>query len=151
MLRDAHALSPRAEIQWRHGDEPSTAFIGFRGDSLSVYFGEDPVFHFNAQGQLRRAFVGNELIKADHGRLVALARERSESHVALISRQLDAAAEAQVIAELERQLHALRASLAAGDVSVRGQFPPDGDAIQRLRRWFEAHAAVSIAESPRVN
>ena len=151
MLRDAHALAPRAEIQWGLGAARSTAFIGFRGDSLSLYFGEDPVFHFNAQGQLRRAFVSDELIKADHGRLVGLARERSESEVLLVSQRLDAPAEAQVVANLERRLQDLRASLTAGDVSVRGQVPPDGDAIERLRRWLEAHPAVTVAASPRVN
>jgi hypothetical protein len=151
MLRDAHALSPRAELQWGQGAARSTAFVGFRGESLSLYFGEDPVFHFNTQGQLRRAFVSDELIKADRGRLVGLARERSESEVALVSRHLDATAEAQVVAESERRLQDLRASLSAGDLAVRGQVPADGDALERLRRWLAAHPAVTIAASPRVS
>jgi hypothetical protein len=151
MLRDAHALMPRAELQWGDGAEGSTAFVGFRGDSMSLYFGEDPVFHFNAQGELRRAFVDDELIKADRGRLVGLARERSESAVTLVSRQLDALAEGRVVAEVERRLTELRASLAADDLRVRGQVPPNGDALERLRKWLEVYPAVAIAASARVN
>jgi hypothetical protein len=60
-------------------------------------------------------------------------------------------AEAQVVAELERRLQDLRASLSAGDLAVRGQVPDDGDALERLRRWLEAHPAVTIAASPRVS
>jgi hypothetical protein len=151
LLRDAQALSPRAEIQWGHGAGRSTAFVGFRGDSLSLYFGEDPVFHFNGQGHLRRAFVRDELIKAEHGRLAGLMRERSGSEVALVSRQLDANAQARFVADIERRLQDLRESLVAGSINVRGQVPPDGDALERLRQWLEAHPAVTIAASPRVS
>jgi hypothetical protein len=125
-------------------------FIGFRGDSLSLYFGEDPVFHFNVHGQLRRAFIGDELIKAERGRLIGLVRERSPVEVTFRSRQFDVQAEATVVADLDRRLQHLRASLAAGDLSVRGQVPPDGDALERLRWWLDAHPTVTIAASPRV-
>ena len=151
MLRDAHALVPRAELDVRLGDDLSTAFVGFRGDSLSLYFGDDPVFHFNAQGQLRRAFVGDQLIKAEQGRLVGLQPQRSSDAVTLLSRELDESAQRQVLEDLQRRLTRLGAALAGGGVSVRGQVPPDGDAVERLRAWLEMHSGQTVAASPRVN
>ena len=75
LLRDARGLSPRVQLEVELSAGPAELFAGFRGESLSLYFGQDLAFHFNDRGELRRAFAVDELLKADGGRLVAMRRE----------------------------------------------------------------------------
>src|SRR5437588_282047 len=76
LLREATALVERAELAV--ADWPEPVVIGFRRDgAASIYFGGDPVYQFNARGELRRAFVADRLFKAEHGILAALDRQRS--------------------------------------------------------------------------
>ena len=90
LLREATALSPRAQLRVATEDQSWEVFVGFRKHlALSVYFGEDPVFHFNSFGQLRRAFVNDRLLKAEQGRLIELQSVRSDSSVVLQRRELD--------------------------------------------------------------
>src|SRR5262245_12366974 len=87
LLREATALVERAELKVAGESEPMT--VGFRRDgSLSVFFGGDAVYQFNTAGELRRAFAGGLLYKAERGRLVELRRERSADEVALVRREL---------------------------------------------------------------
>ena len=77
LLHDAHALVPRILVRIADGQASVDVLAGFRGESLSLYFGDDPAYHFNAAGELRRAFVAERLVKAERGRLVTLQRRRS--------------------------------------------------------------------------
>ena len=43
LLRDARALVPRALLRVKLAGAESEVFIGLRGKSLSLYFGDDPV------------------------------------------------------------------------------------------------------------
>lgn len=125
-------------------------FVGFRGESLSVYFGDDPVYHFNARGELRRAFVAGRLVKAEQGRLASLDRRPSPEVVALVRSDLDPTHQAALLREAESRLLGLRLALAARRASLVGQVPEAGDAIARLRAWLEEHPAITVAKSPRV-
>ena len=57
LLRDARALTPRVLLQLTVLGKSVEVFAGFRGDSLSLYFGEDPVYHFNAAGETVGAVI----------------------------------------------------------------------------------------------
>jgi hypothetical protein len=149
MLRDAKALLPRFQLRVG-GNCRAELFAGFRGDALSLYFGEDPVFHFNAAGELRRAYADGRLIKAARGRLVAMTRRSTDEAVTLVSDQLSEEAQMQLLADMTRRLADLQAALGAGDFVVAGQEPPDGRAVERLQDWLEMRQAPSIAASPRV-
>lgn len=151
-LRDARGLSPRAELAIEpSGRTPYTLLAGFRGTSASLYFGLDYAVHFNDRGELRRAYLADELIKADDGRLVALHRERSAAVVTLVSRPLDGAEEQALLADLEGRFTELAASLTAGEFRVVGDVPAEGDAVERLRRWLaDRQQSIVVARSPRV-
>src|SRR5512134_1308657 len=96
LLREATALVERAELQLPSFAEPIV--VGFRsGGAASFFFGSDPVYQFNSTGQLRRAFVAGKLLKAERGRLVALARERTAEEVALVRTGLDPAEQAELL------------------------------------------------------
>ena len=55
--------------------------IGFRpAGQCSLYWNQDPVFQFDAQHQLRRAFVDSRRLKALDGRLAYLKRVESRDN-----------------------------------------------------------------------
>jgi hypothetical protein len=89
LLREATALVERAELKIVGHAEPIV--IGFRKDgSASFFFGADPVYQFNSAGELRRAYIGGLLYKAERGHLVALRRERTATEVSLVRSELTA-------------------------------------------------------------
>ena len=73
LLGDATAFVERIEWRLPSGDPTAQSdppgqivFAGFRADdAVSFYFDADPVYHFNAAGQLRRAFCQGLLLKAE--------------------------------------------------------------------------------------
>jgi hypothetical protein len=151
LLRDATALVPRALLRVNLAGADVDVFIGFRGDSLSLYFGDDPVLHFNARGELRRAFIADRLIKAERGRLVAMDRRRSAENVQLLRDEFDPSRQEQLLINATRMLDELRAAIANGQWNLVGQVPDDGDAVARSRTWLDDHREIAVAISPRVD
>ena len=87
LLRQATALVERAEILLPGLTEPLV--VGFRRDgSVSFFFGADPVYQFNAAGELRRAYLDGLLYKADRGRLVQMRARAVATEVVLVSVEL---------------------------------------------------------------
>ncbi len=150
LLREATALVERAEVRLPGAGQPVTA--GFRRDgSASFYFGTDPGFQFNAAGELRRAFVGGRLIKAERGRLVALSRERTAGEVALIRSELTASQQAELLREARSRLGELAAQLSRGAFQLVGHVPANLDVISRIRRWLSNQPAeLAVAARPHV-
>ncbi len=148
LLAEATALVERAGI--RIAGEAEVVF-GFRsGGSASIYFGAEPVYQFNTQGELRRAFVGDRLYKADAGRLVSLRRERTPEAVELRSSRLDEAAQQELLAEMRRRLHALASALRGGRFTLVGQVPPGADVVGRMVDWLQHFGErTAVATSPR--
>lgn len=132
LLAEATALVERLELALPGQADHLVA--GFRRDGgLSLYFGADPVYQFNPQGQLRRAFVTGRIYKADCGRLAVLDRRREAGQVVLLRHDLTDAEQAAFLAEMRAQLNALASDLAAGRQRTVGQTPPDADVVGRLR------------------
>src|SRR5204863_2544475 len=68
LLREATALVERIELIPNGSTSDGRIVAGFRRNgALSVFFGEDPVYQFNAAGELRRAYTDGKLLKADRG------------------------------------------------------------------------------------
>jgi hypothetical protein len=149
LLAEAKALTQRISLLVP-GDDEATV-VGFRrDDSASFYFGTSRAYQFTSAGQLRRAFVGGLLFKAEGGKVVALRRERKTSVVELVSRELDVDAERDFLEEMRSRLDKLKDALASGNPAVIGQVPKDADVMGRARDWLERFAAaVTIARSPR--
>jgi hypothetical protein len=63
LLAEATALVERIQIV---SQSAGTITAGFRANgALSLFFDEDPAYHFNSAGELRRAYCAGLLIKAD--------------------------------------------------------------------------------------
>ena len=134
LLREATALVERAEINC--GAEAIVA--GFRRDgSASVYLSPQEVYQFNSAGELRRAFLDDLLYKAEHGQLVRLTRQRSETSVNLIRHELANEEASQFLFAARRKLAQLAADLNNGHYEVVGEFPVNGRVVARIRRWLD--------------
>lgn len=151
LLRDARGLSPRVELEVAVAGENVELFAGFRGESLSLYFGQDLVFHFNDRGQLRRAYVADQLLKADRGRLIAMRRKRTEAETSLVSRPLTDEEARTVLVDLERRLRELADAVTAGNYRIVGEVPADGGPVGRLQAWLAGRRGpIELAASPHV-
>jgi hypothetical protein len=150
LLREATALVERAELTVVGREQPVVA--GFRRDgAASFFFGPEAVYQFNAAGELRRAYFGGLLYKAEHGRLVALRRERSPAAVVLVRTELSADDAGDILIALQGQLRSLNEALASGSFIFVGQVPEHGTVIQRIERWLAALPdEIRIANRPNV-
>jgi hypothetical protein len=151
LLREATALVERIELI-PHATNPLVCeqiVAGFRRNgALSIFFGEDPVYQFNADGELRRAYSDGRLLKADRGRIAALQRMRSQHEVQLVRHELNETEVLKFVSQMANHLQALSALINSNAVEVVGQVPPDADVLGRLKRWFATHGDVQIAQEP---
>jgi hypothetical protein len=153
LLREATALVERVELRVAGMEESIVA--GFRRDgAASFFFGADPVYQFNAAGELRRAFVGGLLYKTNGGRLVAMRRERTAEAVELHSRQLDVAETATFLSQAEAALDGLKSALAAKQFEVVGQVSHDissPNVATKVSVWLAARPTkITLAATPKL-
>lgn len=150
LLREATALVERIEFAPAAG-EGEHVVVGFRRDgAASIYFGADPAYHFNAAGELRRAYCGGQLIKAERGRLLSLDRVRQDGEVQLLRREMLAAAERNFLGELIERMRMLLLQLRQRQLVSVGQVPADSDVLGRAMAWLADRDGVAVADSPRV-
>lgn len=151
LLREATALVERVELQLPGYAEPIV--IGFRRNgAASVYLGGDPVFQFNAAGELRRAFLDGQLIKAERGHLVWLERKRSADEVTLLRRQVSIAEQARFLELISQHLNTLQSCLAGGSYTVLREVPADANVSARGVHWLRSlPSPLRIAAAPSAN
>jgi hypothetical protein len=149
LLAEAKALVERVSLAIAGHDGPVVA--GFRRDgSASFYFSADRVYQFTSAGQLRRAFVGDLLYKAEQRQLISLRRERQAQTVELIRHVLDSPATEAFMIEMRSHLHALHHALSKAKFKMIGQVPQESDVIARIRCWLDEFTDASeVARSPR--
>lgn len=145
LLGEATALVERIEFKTA---EPCESIVaGFRADgAFSIFFGEDPVYHFNAGGELRRAYCNGLLIKASSGRLVSLRRERTTTETQLIRRELDEFEQSAFTASLQSRLNSLRMQVASDRCTVIRQVPDEKDVLARVADWLSENHEHQIAQ-----
>lgn len=156
LLREATALVERIELAPRdtqlhsagaRADEHVVA--GFRRDgAFSIFFGDDPVYQFNAAGELRRAYLNGKLLKADHGRLAALDRVRTAHETQLVRHDLTQDEQLAFEAKLQDDLKRFALALNANQLTVVGQVPDGADVLGRVRSWFTSHNRWPVAARP---
>lgn len=157
LLREATALVERIELilpGYGSSSEPNHlagqhVVAGFRPDgALSVFFGEDPVYQFNAVAELRRAYRGGLLFKAVRGRLVSLERIRHLDRIELRSRDLSDTQQADFVKQMADHLHELAHQLGRKGIEIVGQVPADADVRGRVRSWLARHRNWHVAQRP---
>lgn len=148
LLTEATALVERAELMLPNQPEP--VVVGFRPDGCgSVYFGPDPVYHFNPRHQLRRAFRGDRLYKAEAGELIRLTREHSPQASHLVRHPLSDEEKQRFLSEMNARLKELHVSIVQKGARVSRQVPAEGNLGDRIEAWLdEVLRTGSIAKTP---
>ncbi|MBP87639.1 MAG: hypothetical protein CMJ64_13105 [Planctomycetaceae bacterium] len=149
LMREATALVRRVEVALP--DQAGTCVIGFRRDgAASVFFGADPVFQFNTQGELRRAFIDGKLVKAELGKLVWLERVRTDTTVQLLRRDFTKTERDAFLAAAQAYLNKL-GQYFAKEIDVVSQVPQAEMVSSDVERWLASLAdPIAIAERPNV-
>ena len=149
LLRDATAYERRIELELPREDRLALVFIGIRDcGAMSFYFDGDPVYHFNSSGHLRRAFVKNQLVKSQQGRLLGWLPRRDDTQVEMECQQIQ---EEEFMRSMQQKLHFLQTVLARGDFRVVGQVPPEEDLVAEINTRLPHFQNSQIAASPHVS
>jgi hypothetical protein len=129
----AEVTALRERVQLALPDEVEHLVAGFREEGrFSLYFGSDPVFHFDTDGALRRAFVEGDLYRSQAQTLARLTRNRTDSAVNLVRHDLDAGELKTFLAAMRDRLDRLLMALRSGAAEVIQQVPADVDLLPRL-------------------
>lgn len=136
LLNEATALVRRAELTGPNDPEP--VVIGFRRDgSLSVYFGADPVYHFDPEGRLKRAYVSGRLYRTQGDTLAELTRERSPSQTTLHRRDLSSLELRHLLTEIIDRITKLLLQHRFHEIQIARQVPESDNAL-----WPDFEIAV---------
>jgi hypothetical protein len=151
LMREAVALVRRAELSYpaRPSDEPVSA--GFRRDrSLAIYFGADPVFQFDAQHRLRRAYASGHLYRTQGQTLARLMRDRSPEETVLQRHDLDADELEAFLNIARNQLMELHQAIQSNAARVLAQVPTDGDCLPEIAVFLAEVLRQEIRLAPAV-
>jgi len=121
ILREATALVNRVELEVSGRAVGDHIVFGFREcGSLAVYFGGEPVYQFNANQALRRAYHQGCLLKAVDCLLVSMRRERQDDKLQLLSTSWDEEKTREFIGQVRRDMMQLAEAITAGEAQVKG-------------------------------
>ena len=143
LMREAVALPHRVELSV-NGFE-SLITIGFRSNSaMSIFIGQDPVYQFDPEGRLRRAFVDGLLYRSQHTTLAMLKRERTDTQTLLLRTDIADDALQSFRGTMLFSLQILEQKLNSADFTIRSSVP---DAISHITRIQSTLASIRLAES----
>lgn len=117
LIHEAAGLPDRAEWNVPSQSEPVITGIK-RNGSLCLYLGADPVYQFDPEGRLRRAFVDGFLYRTQGSTLARIHRERTETESTLVRHDLDAEELDVFLQTMRATLRTLRDELADGEASL---------------------------------
>lgn len=131
LMREATAFRQRAEFTVP--GETELVFVGFRDDGrLSIYFGSDPMYQFESQGALRRAFVDGALYRSQGDTLAKLTRRRTEAETVLQREDLPFDELFTLLAQMRQRCERLWTSLRSGAAQTMRRIPEDEEIVPRL-------------------
>jgi hypothetical protein len=150
LLREARALVVRAEIQIDGFAEP--VVIGFRpSGAASLYFGQDVVYQFNTENELRRAYLDAAMYKSERHRLVRLNPTRTAESLQLVSHELTSAETSEFLSAAAARIRALRGAIEEQRYRIIGQLPAEEDIGGQIRDWLaKLPSEIALAQTPSV-
>jgi hypothetical protein len=141
----AEATALRQRIEYAVDGWADSVVAGFRESGhWSLYFGSDPVYHFAADGALRRAFRGDNLFRSSGQTLARLSRTRTNEEVQLFRHDLTTVELAQFMTRMSEDLSRLKTAIESGSAQVARQVPEDGDLEARLLAALAAAAGMRL-------
>ncbi|MCH7987729.1 MAG: hypothetical protein IID46_01115 [Planctomycetes bacterium] len=123
-MAEATALRRRVELQVL--GEAESVIAGFRDEGrVSIYFGPDPVYHFDEHGRLRRAFVAGKLYRTGGTTLARLTRERTDETTTLVRHDLSEAELQDFLSAMQSRLQTLQEMIETQQITIVRQVPAD--------------------------
>jgi len=133
LLREATALRERAALLVPVFAEPVTC--GFRTDStagsgipaqgsLSIYFGQDPAYHFDSEGDYVARILRACLFRSQGTTLARLTRIRSDQETTLSRHDLSQDECREFLLSMTERLQTLLTALVSGTATVQAQCLP---------------------------
>lgn len=135
LMREATALRIRAEFQIPGREE--TIIAGCRDNGWwSIYFGPAPCYHFDAEGRLRRGYVGGRLYRTQETTLAELERVRSDAATRLLRRDLQPEELDAFLNDMRDQLTNLETALRSGTAILLQAVPFEANVAGPLTRFL---------------
>lgn len=137
LMAEAIALSPRVEFVIRGSSAQSDRAVeivaGRRSDGRwSVFFDGDPVYHFDSEHRLRRAFVDGVLYRSQGTTLARLTRQETQRETVLLRHDLTAEELVQFFQRMRQNLQSIVDSLSQEQVQPRRCVPEDANCLPDL-------------------
>ena len=149
LMREAVAMVRRVELDVPEGQD--SVICGFRtSGALSIYFGPDPVYQFDTDARLRRAFVDGLLYRTQGITLAQLKRQRLEGITELLRRDLSADALAEFLKTMQLRLQRLLSALETNAAAVLKQVPEDEPVVPELIDALRRIANTDESLAPRI-
>ncbi len=143
LMREAVALPHRVELSVDGFNSLIT--IGFRSNSaMSIFIGQDPVYQFDSESRLRRAYVDGLLYRSQHTTLAMLKRERTDSQTLLLRTDLADDALQKFRETMLQSLHRLEQKLNSADFRILRSVP---ESVSHIARIQSTLAGIRLAES----
>ncbi|PHS15996.1 MAG: hypothetical protein COA78_04370 [Blastopirellula sp.] len=150
LLKEATGLVRRAEYQIP--GFPGSVVIGFRKvGAMSLFLDQDPVYQFNTQGELRRAFVDGLLFKSEDGKLISMRRERPAGESNLVSQTLAEPAQTAFIQSATARLKQIETALSTQEFQLIGKVTDSTEVHEDFLDWMQQHGQeIVVAQRPNV-
>jgi len=146
-MADATAYVNRVELAIDSMN--SVVVAGLRKDNtLAVYFDQDPMYQFNADGQIRRGLVDGVLYRAQGGTLSRLSRHRTDDETVLKRTDLSSTQLAEFLNALDERIQSLASSIEHGNASVTESVP--ADAGHQILAIVAKRLKLVLQASPRI-
>ncbi|MCX7419759.1 MAG: hypothetical protein NT013_09515 [Planctomycetia bacterium] len=149
LMQEATGLIRR--VEWQVQFQAEVIVAGFkRTGAWSIYFGADPVYQFDIDGRLRRAFAHGDLWRTQGTTLARLKRERTETESGFQRHDLTNSELIEFLREVRQRLEALLKSLDCGVARLLRQVPDEADVTAELATALRAVLSQEIALAPAI-
>ncbi len=149
LMREATAFYRR--VEFRCARERVPVFGGYRRTgAFSLYYGADPVYQFDPEGKLRRAYAEGQLFRTQGTTLARLTRCRTERETRLIRENLSAEELIQFYGKMKRRLQRTIESIESGTVEVVRQIPTELDLLPPITAFLHKVLSCESWLAPRI-
>ena len=147
IMREAVALRRRVSLVVPGADEPIVCGVRANG-YWSFYLDSDPLYQFDDEFRLRRAFVDGQLYRTQGTTLARMHRERSDAETVLVRVDLSPAELAAFLTEAQSALSQLLYHLKTGDGQVIETIPSEADVMHEAQSALESLVGRAIELAP---
>lgn len=124
---------------------------GIRADGrFSIFFSPDECYHFDAQNQLRRAYVNGNLYRSQGDTLSELQRQRSAAETTLLRNDLSSDALNAFLEQATTGFTQALEALRDGNTMLLRQVPEEGDHVQMLEQRLTDLLSAPLRLSPAI-